>query len=171
MARHTTNASVRICVSSTAIVKHFEAAQITLPPHIIKSQLALGKPTPYHGMSLYPVKKDICSLCAPRNSRTCASCPTRAPFAPRFQPQYFPKFGEYVHSRMRLLRLKSNDVFELITLIHMTSPPYAILSHTQTKGEEVTYDELVPELRKTRLATPKSTSVRLNEKGEFITRR
>jgi hypothetical protein len=44
---------------------------------------------------------------------------------------------------MHLLRHKSNDDFELITFDTNDLPPYAILSHTWTDGEEITYDELV----------------------------
>jgi hypothetical protein len=44
---------------------------------------------------------------------------------------------------MRLLRRKSNDNFELATFNTDDRPPYAILSHTWTKGQEVTYNELV----------------------------
>ena len=44
---------------------------------------------------------------------------------------------------MRLLRHKLDDDFELVTYNTDDLPPYAILSHTWTDGEEVTYDELV----------------------------
>ncbi|OCK72920.1 HET-domain-containing protein, partial [Lepidopterella palustris CBS 459.81] len=44
---------------------------------------------------------------------------------------------------MRLLRLKSGDDFELITFNTDDLPSYAILSHTWTDGEEITYNELV----------------------------
>jgi hypothetical protein len=44
---------------------------------------------------------------------------------------------------MRLLRRKSGDDFELVTFNTYDLPPYAILSHTWTDDEEVTYDELV----------------------------
>lgn len=44
---------------------------------------------------------------------------------------------------MRLLRHKSDIDFELVTFNTDDLPPYAILSHTWTDGEEVTYDELV----------------------------
>jgi hypothetical protein len=44
---------------------------------------------------------------------------------------------------MRLLkRLPSGD-FELVSFNDENSPPYAILSHTWTEGQEVTYNELV----------------------------
>lgn len=43
---------------------------------------------------------------------------------------------------MRLLRRKQdNDEFELVTFSTDDLPPYAILSHTWTDREEVTYDE------------------------------
>ena len=44
---------------------------------------------------------------------------------------------------MRLLRHKLDDDFELVNYNTDDLPPYAILSHTWTDGEEVTYDELV----------------------------
>jgi tetratricopeptide (TPR) repeat protein len=44
---------------------------------------------------------------------------------------------------MRLLRAKSDNDFELVTYTTDDLPPYAILSHTWTEGEEVTYDELL----------------------------
>jgi hypothetical protein len=44
---------------------------------------------------------------------------------------------------MRLLRRKSDGDFELVPFSTDDLPPYAILSHTWTDGEEVTYDELV----------------------------
>ncbi|KIM97110.1 hypothetical protein OIDMADRAFT_130237 [Oidiodendron maius Zn] len=45
---------------------------------------------------------------------------------------------------MRLLRRNSDYDFELVTFsVDDLTPPYAILSHTWTDGEEVTYDELV----------------------------
>ena len=44
---------------------------------------------------------------------------------------------------MRLLRHKSPDGFELVTYNTDDLPPYAILSHTWTEGEEVTYEELL----------------------------
>lgn len=44
---------------------------------------------------------------------------------------------------MRLLRCKSDDDFELVNFNPDNLPLYAILSHTWTDGEEVTYDELV----------------------------
>lgn len=47
-----------------------------------------------------------------------------------------------MHVKMRLLRLKSDDDFELVTFTD-NLPSYAILSHTWTDGEEVTYNELV----------------------------
>jgi len=44
---------------------------------------------------------------------------------------------------MRLLKCKSdNDGFEPVTFHLDDLPPYAILSHTWTDGQEVTYDEL-----------------------------
>ncbi|KAH3958541.1 hypothetical protein HBH98_078060 [Parastagonospora nodorum] len=45
---------------------------------------------------------------------------------------------------MRLLkRLPRGDGFELTTFDDDTAPPYAILSHTWTVGQEVTYEELL----------------------------
>jgi hypothetical protein len=52
-------------------------------------------------------------------------------------------FEEYTHVKMRLLRRKSDGDFELVPFSTDDLPPYAILSHTWTDGEEVTYDELV----------------------------
>jgi Heterokaryon incompatibility protein (HET) len=44
---------------------------------------------------------------------------------------------------MRLLKRKPDGDFELITFNTDDPPPYAILSHTWTEGEEVTYSELL----------------------------
>jgi hypothetical protein len=44
---------------------------------------------------------------------------------------------------MRLIRSKPGGGFELSTFNNDNIPPYAILSHTWSEGEEVTYDELV----------------------------
>lgn len=45
---------------------------------------------------------------------------------------------------MRLLKRKpDSDDFEQITFRADDLPPYAILSHTWTEGQEVTYDELL----------------------------
>ncbi|KAH7408302.1 kinesin light chain 1 [Phaeosphaeria sp. MPI-PUGE-AT-0046c] len=44
---------------------------------------------------------------------------------------------------MRLLERSSSDDFRLITFNDENTPPYAILSHTWTEGQEVTYSELV----------------------------
>lgn len=44
---------------------------------------------------------------------------------------------------MRLLKRSPNGDFELISLNDDDPPPYAILSHTWTEGQEVTYNELV----------------------------
>ncbi|KAF2633519.1 HET-domain-containing protein [Macroventuria anomochaeta] len=44
---------------------------------------------------------------------------------------------------MRLLKRSPGGGFELITLNDAHPPPYAILSHTWTEGQEVTYNELV----------------------------
>ncbi|OCK74774.1 hypothetical protein K432DRAFT_468484, partial [Lepidopterella palustris CBS 459.81] len=44
---------------------------------------------------------------------------------------------------MRLLMRSSGDGFELISVNNDDPPPYAILSHTWTEGQEVTYNELV----------------------------
>ena len=43
---------------------------------------------------------------------------------------------------MRLLKLLSDDTFQLSTFDNDDPPPYAILSHTWTKGQEVTLQEL-----------------------------
>jgi hypothetical protein len=44
---------------------------------------------------------------------------------------------------MRLLKRSPNGDVELISVNDDNPPPYAILSHTWTEGEEVTYKELV----------------------------
>ena len=44
---------------------------------------------------------------------------------------------------IRLLRHRSNDDFELATFSTDDLPRYAVLSHTWTDGDEVTYDELM----------------------------
>ena len=44
---------------------------------------------------------------------------------------------------MRLLKRLPNGDFELISFNDDDPPPYAILSHTWTEGQEVTYNELV----------------------------
>jgi hypothetical protein len=44
---------------------------------------------------------------------------------------------------MRLLKLATNDGFDLVSFDDDNTPPYAIFSHTWIDGEEVTYDELV----------------------------
>lgn len=44
---------------------------------------------------------------------------------------------------MRLLKRSTADDFKLITFPDDDTPPYAILSHTWSKSQEVTYDELV----------------------------
>jgi hypothetical protein len=44
---------------------------------------------------------------------------------------------------MRLLTRLSSGDFELVSFNDENPPPYAILSHTWTEGEEVTYNELV----------------------------
>ena len=44
---------------------------------------------------------------------------------------------------MRLLKRLPSGGFELVSLNEDDLPPYAILSHTWTEGQEVTYDELV----------------------------
>lgn len=58
-------------------------------------------------------------------------------------PLYPLRFVERARIKMRLLRCKSDDDFELVTFNPDDLPPYAILSNTWTDGEEVTYDELV----------------------------
>jgi tetratricopeptide (TPR) repeat protein len=44
---------------------------------------------------------------------------------------------------MRLLSYKASDIFQLTNFDDDSLPPYAILSHTWSDGEEVTYDELI----------------------------
>ncbi len=45
---------------------------------------------------------------------------------------------------VRFVKCKPGGVnFELVTFNNDDIPPYAILSHTWTEGQEVTYDELV----------------------------
>jgi hypothetical protein len=44
---------------------------------------------------------------------------------------------------MRLLERLSSGDFELVHFIDENPPPYAILSHTWTEGQEVTYNEMV----------------------------
>lgn len=44
---------------------------------------------------------------------------------------------------MRLLKRSFNGDFELISVSDDDPPAYAILSHTWTEGQEVTYNELV----------------------------
>jgi hypothetical protein len=44
---------------------------------------------------------------------------------------------------MRLIRSKPGGGFELRTFSNDLLPPYAILSHTWSEGQEITYDELV----------------------------
>jgi hypothetical protein len=51
--------------------------------------------------------------------------------------------GEHAKVVMRLLKRSLNGDLELISVDDDYPPPYAILSHTWTDGEEVTYDELV----------------------------
>jgi hypothetical protein len=50
--------------------------------------------------------------------------------------------GTYEHT-MRLLKCLPDDSFELTQFEDDDAPPYAILSHTWTEGQEVTYDELL----------------------------
>ena len=49
---------------------------------------------------------------------------------------------------MRLLRRTANGDLEVISFSDDNLPPYAILSHTWTEGQEVTYNELVARTRK-----------------------
>jgi hypothetical protein len=44
---------------------------------------------------------------------------------------------------MRLLQRLPGDIFELTSIDDEHPPPYAILSHTWTEGQEVTYNELL----------------------------
>lgn len=43
---------------------------------------------------------------------------------------------------MRLLEIKSSGKFNLVQFAPRETPPYAILSHTWTDGQEVTYQDL-----------------------------
>jgi hypothetical protein len=58
-------------------------------------------------------------------------------------PLYAPHSDERSLSRMRLLKREPDGDFKLATFNTNDTPPYAILSHTWTDGEEVTYIELV----------------------------
>lgn len=58
-------------------------------------------------------------------------------------PLFCPRPGHCERTKMRLLRRKSDDGFELVTFSTEDLPPYAILSHTWIDGKEATYDELV----------------------------
>jgi hypothetical protein len=61
----------------------------------------------------------------------------------RTGPTFFAR-GELPGAMMRLLKRSSGgDDFELFSFNDDDSPPYAILSHTWTEGQEVTYNELV----------------------------
>jgi hypothetical protein len=51
--------------------------------------------------------------------------------------------GEHVGVKMRLLKRSPTGDFELASVNTDDPPPYAILSHTWTEGQEVTYGELV----------------------------
>jgi hypothetical protein len=50
---------------------------------------------------------------------------------------------EHVSAAMRLLRRVPGGDFELVSFDDKSPPPYAILSHTWTENQEVTFDELV----------------------------
>jgi hypothetical protein len=50
--------------------------------------------------------------------------------------------GRDATATMRLLKHSLGGDFELVTFNDDDPPPYAILSHTWTEGQEVTYDEL-----------------------------
>jgi hypothetical protein len=49
---------------------------------------------------------------------------------------------------MRLLKRSSHGGFDLVSFDSDKTPPYAILSHTWTEGQEITYDELLAGLGK-----------------------
>jgi hypothetical protein len=51
--------------------------------------------------------------------------------------------GEHATATMRLLKRLPNGEFKLISFNDDHLPPYAILSHTWTEDQEVTYNELV----------------------------
>jgi hypothetical protein len=63
----------------------------------------------------------------------------------RIEPRAESHFstGDCGRVRMRLLRRKSDDHFELVTFKTHDCPAYAILSHTWYNSEEVTYNDLV----------------------------
>ncbi|KAH7061027.1 kinesin light chain 1, partial [Paraphoma chrysanthemicola] len=52
-------------------------------------------------------------------------------------------WGEHAGAVMRLLEHLSSGDFEVTSFNDENPPPYAILSHTWTEGQEVTYNELV----------------------------
>jgi hypothetical protein len=56
---------------------------------------------------------------------------------------------------MRLLERSSNGDFELVYFNDENPPPYAILSHTWTEGQEVTYNELVASTGKDKIGYDK----------------
>ena len=55
----------------------------------------------------------------------------------RHDLDYYLHLGDCTVIKMRLLRQKSNVDFELGTFNTDKLPPYAILSHTWTDGEEI----------------------------------
>jgi hypothetical protein len=56
---------------------------------------------------------------------------------------------------MRLLERLSSGDFELLSFNDENPPPYAILSHTWTEGQEVTYNELVAGIGKNKIGYDK----------------
>jgi hypothetical protein len=77
---------------------------------------------------------EACQRFLPDHSDLCAI--TKPPLHP-------PSLGTYALFMMRLLKCKpDSDDFELVTFRTNILPSYAILSHTWTEGQEVTYDEL-----------------------------
>jgi len=53
------------------------------------------------------------------------------------------------------LRHKAHDDYELVTYNTNDLSPYAIVSHTWTAGEEVTYEELLASTRKNKASYAK----------------
>lgn len=71
------------------------------------------------------------------------------------QPSTLASCRSETSSTMRLLQRLQDDVFELSSFDNEQPPPYAILSHTWTERQEVTYDKLVVGARKDKLGYAK----------------
>src|ERR1700753_3485073 len=69
----------------------------------------------------------------------------RALRGPRYQlrPICIARRWPYARTIMRLLRRSPGGKVQLTTVNENAPPPYAILSHTWTEGEEVSYNELI----------------------------